>query len=80
MTQTVKVPADRRITLEVPREVPIGETTIIIQFPVREIPEKKRMMSPEEEKAAINRIADRLKVEMADVLEMQNCHPEDVGL
>ena len=33
-------------------------------------------MTVEEEKAAINRISARLKAEMADVLEMQSCHPE----
>jgi len=80
ITQTVEIPADRRVTLEVPREVPMGETTIIIQFPTKKIPQNKRKMTAEEEKTAINRIAQRLKVEMADVLEMQCCHPEDVGL
>ncbi|MDR0502071.1 MAG: hypothetical protein LBH16_01990 [Treponema sp.] len=34
-TQTVEIPADRRITLEVPREVPTG--TVILSFtPVSE--------------------------------------------
>ena len=28
ITQTVEIPADRRITLEVPREVPTGKTII----------------------------------------------------
>ena len=28
MTQTIDVPADRRITLEVPREIPLGRTII----------------------------------------------------
>jgi hypothetical protein len=36
MTQTVKVPADRRITLDVPPQIPAGETARfeIIWFPV----------------------------------------------
>ena len=33
LTQTVDVPADRRITL--PREVPTGKAVVVIQFPVR---------------------------------------------
>ena len=28
MTQTVDIPADRRITIEVPREVPVGLTLV----------------------------------------------------
>ena len=28
ITQTIDVPADRRITLEVPREIPVGRTVI----------------------------------------------------
>jgi len=28
ITQTIEIPADRRITLEVPREVPVGRTII----------------------------------------------------
>ena len=31
--QTVDIPADRRITLVVPREVPTGKANVIIQFP-----------------------------------------------
>ena len=34
VTQTVDIPANRRVTLEVPREVPTGRTNIIIQFPM----------------------------------------------
>jgi len=34
--QIVEIPADRRITLEVPREVPLGSARIIIQFPTLE--------------------------------------------
>ena len=29
ITQTIDIPADRRITLEVPREVPVGRTVLI---------------------------------------------------
>ena len=34
--QIVEIPANRRITLEVPREVPLGNARIIIQFPTLE--------------------------------------------
>ena len=34
ITQTIDIPADRRIT--VPREVPEGRANIIIQFPIQE--------------------------------------------
>ena len=34
VTQTVDIPANRRVTLEIPREVPAGKQTIIIQFPL----------------------------------------------
>ncbi|WP_461246145.1 hypothetical protein [Treponema sp. R6D11] len=35
ITQTVEIPADRKLHLdfEVPREVPTGRTSIILQFP-----------------------------------------------
>ena len=41
ITQTVEIPANRSIRLNLPREVPTGETTIIIQFPTKAISEKK---------------------------------------
>ena len=36
ITQTVEIPADRRIIIEVPPQVPTGKMNVIIQFPVRE--------------------------------------------
>jgi hypothetical protein len=38
ITQTVNIPDNHRITLEIPRDIPAGETQIIIQFPVTEKP------------------------------------------
>jgi len=35
ITQTVEILTDRRITLEVPREMPTGRADIIVQFPAR---------------------------------------------
>ena len=71
ITQTVEVPADRRITLEVPREIPTGETTIIIQFPIKEISVKKRKMTPEEEKEWFEKNSEWLNKEAMDVLSYQ---------
>jgi len=34
--QTVTIPADHRLTLEIPEEVPAGKAQVLIQFPVRE--------------------------------------------
>jgi hypothetical protein len=31
--RTVEIPADHRLTIEVPREIPEGKTRVIIQFP-----------------------------------------------
>jgi hypothetical protein len=31
--QTVEIPADHRLTLEIPREIPAGTTRVLIQFP-----------------------------------------------
>ena len=36
LTQTVDIPADRRITLEIPREVTADKAYVTIQFPVPE--------------------------------------------
>jgi hypothetical protein len=41
VTQTVDIPADRRIMLEVPREVPPGKT-ILAFTPVEAKPKKER--------------------------------------
>ena len=36
ITQTVDIPESRRLTIEVPREVPTGKTRLVIQFPSEE--------------------------------------------
>ena len=43
MTQTIDIPVDRRITIEVPREVPIGRA----QFEFKVIPFVKKEEKPE---------------------------------
>ena len=39
ITQTVEIPADRRLTIEVPREVPVGQ--VILTFTPPETAQKK---------------------------------------
>ena len=34
ITQTVDIPANRRIFIDVPNEVPTGRADIVIQFPI----------------------------------------------
>ena len=54
LTQTVYIPADRRLTIEVPREIPEGKTEVVIQFPVRE-----KVQSAAEEKPKMHIPRDR---------------------
>ena len=66
ITQTIDIPADRRIT--VPREVPIGP--VVLTFtPAKTV--KPSRMSEDEELEHINRNADRLNAEALDVLSYQ---------
>ena len=70
ITQTVDIPADRRITLEVPREIKTG--TVILTFsPFPLQTEKKRKVTEAEEIEYINRHADRLNAEAMDALSYQ---------
>ena len=84
-TQTITFPANGKMTVDIPKGFSI-EQPVILTFTQpkpalsNEVSRAKKPLTSEEEKAAINRIAARLKVEMADVLEMQSCHPEDVGV
>ena len=36
ITQTVEVPANRRLLIDIPNEVPTGRINVIIQFPAKE--------------------------------------------
>ena len=36
VTQIVDVPANRRVFIDVPSEIPVGKTQVVIQFPIRE--------------------------------------------
>jgi len=68
ITQTIEIPADRRITLEVPREIPAGRT-IIAFTPAKA--ETKRKVTEAEEIEYINRHANRLNAEAMDALSYQ---------
>ena len=67
-TQTVEIPADRRLTIDVPREVPEGRT--ILTFTPAPPPKKQRM-TEQEELELINRHADELNREAIDALSYQ---------
>jgi hypothetical protein len=87
MTQTVKVPDDRRIILDVPPQIPAGETARfeVIWFPVTEtlsreellmkLPPEKRI-SVTEEAELFKKHANELNAEAEDVLSYQ-WNPED---
>ena len=68
ITQTIEIPADRRITLDVPREVPTGKT-IIAFTPAKD--EVKPRMTEEEEIEWINKNIEWLNKEAMDNLSYQ---------
>jgi len=76
ITQTINIPPDRRITLEVPREVPTGAT--IIAF----TPAKSSAKSPEEiaarDRELFEKYADELNAEAEDVLSYQNMYMDEL--
>ena len=66
-TQTVEIPADRRLVIDVPHEIPTG--TVILTFtPASKAP----IMSAAQEIELINRNADSLNAEAMDVLTYQD--------
>ena len=70
VTQTIDIPASRRLTIDVPGEVPVGRT-IITFTPVPAIPEAIAR-SEARDAELINLNADRLNREALDVLSYQN--------
>jgi len=73
ITQTVEIPADRRITLEVPREVPTGQ--VILTFtPAHTVnPFAKTVEKSEERDIELFKLhAERLNAEALDVLSYQD--------
>ena len=68
-TQTVEIPANRRLTIDVPSEVPTGRTVIYF-FPVS--PDKELIQRSEaRDIEIINKNAERLNSEAMDVLSYQ---------
>jgi hypothetical protein len=63
--QTVEIPADHRLTIEVPREVPAG--SVVLTFTSVETREKSEVRDIE----LINRNAEQLNREALDVLSFQ---------
>jgi len=73
ITQTVEIPADRRITLEVPREVPTGQ--VILTFTPAHVaaPAVKAAEKSEERDIELFKLhAERLNAEALDVLSYQD--------
>jgi len=68
ITQTIDIPADRRITIEVPHEVPTGPVVLTFTPAKAEV---KRKVTEAEEIEYINCHADRLNVEAMDALSYQ---------
>jgi hypothetical protein len=66
ITQTVEIPANRRLKLdlEIPREVPIGRTNVIIQIPVNEDSQSATMP-----KAAANKKISMTRQELDEFLK-----------
>jgi hypothetical protein len=79
VTQTVDIPASRRLVIDVPREVPVGLTNIIIQFPVKQSPVKMQMTEAEEIEL-FKLHAQELNAEAEDVLSYQNMFLDDLDL
>ncbi|MCL2833307.1 MAG: hypothetical protein FWD78_09070 [Treponema sp.] len=74
ITQTVEIPANRRIVLVVPPEVPTGRTSVTIQFPVLKTPDKKHMTEAEEIDT-LNRMAEWHNKEALETLSYQCWNP-----
>ena len=80
VTKTVDIPANRRLTIDVPREVPVGWTILAFtpasdQRPAAQdsaVSAKALKMTEAQEMELINRHADRLNREALDVLSYQN--------
>ena len=76
ITQTIEIPADRRITLEVPREVPTGP--VVLTF----TPARSSVNSPDEiaarDRELFEKFADELNAEAEDVLSYQNMYMDEM--
>jgi hypothetical protein len=74
ITQTVDIPDNRRLIIDVPHEVPIGRTNVIIQFPVKEETPIKKRMTEEEEKEWFKHNAEWLYKEAIENISFQSMY------
>jgi hypothetical protein len=70
ITQTVNIPSNRRITIDVPCEVPVGKA-ILTFTPAPVAGAETLQNSDARDKELINRNAERLNREALDVLSFQ---------
>jgi hypothetical protein len=68
--QTVTIPADRRLTIDVPREIPAGRTILAFTPVPAAIDASEQFAARDIE--IINRNAERLNQEALDVLSFQS--------
>jgi hypothetical protein len=68
VTQTVEIPASRRLTIDVPCEVPVGRSVLTFTA----VPAVREEMPQAQELELINRNAERLNREALDVLSFQS--------
>ena len=79
ITQIIEIPADRRIILEVPCEVPIGRANVEYNITPFVKKKTKRKISEKEEIDWINKNIEWLKKEAIDNLSYQYWNPlEDI--
>ena len=72
VTQTVDIPASRRLTIDVPPEIPTGRTVLTFIPAAEQRSGITPVLSAEQEIELINRNADRLNAEALDVLLYQD--------
>ncbi len=68
--QTVEIPANHRLTIEVPPEFPVGRT--ILTFTPAPVVPREQEKSEARDIELINQNAERLNREALDVLSFQN--------
>jgi hypothetical protein len=75
LTQTIKIPSDRRLIIDVPREIPTE--SVIISFRPADAKSAKHSMTAAQEAEYFRLHADKLNAEVEDVLLYQKPIFED---
>ena len=82
ITQTVNIPENHKLVIDVPREIPAGVTNVVIQFPSKETVVKetvaKRRMSEAEEIEYINNNIEWLTREAMENLSYQSMYLDEM--